>query len=336
MKKPLIALVVVALLLGLGYAFLYVNGIRLSQVSWKDLNVKNVENLKNLQHMTPAGMAAQKALMHWDGGDYTSLYAMLAEDVRHVLPLEGFEQSRNKLIMPGMLRPKIEAIEESGAVATVTATTENLDIKSLTADIFARPQLDGSGGDLGKKLERQTVLLELVDEGGSWKVSQFDPVTIALRKMEEARKASRDQSQSSAEVEGYKKNILISDLRAQAITTYGPEPFIVGLISNKGNRTILKLGIKFTIRNEQGKVLLEDLFHPVVESSISSEEQPLDPQSDRKISYQLDRAPDNWRDTRNVTAEIMEVKLAPASAGSAAAPDDAKSKLKKAREREGA
>lgn len=352
MKKLLTFLLVIAALLGGAYAFLYVNGIPLSRIAWRDINIKNVRNLKNLQNLTPAGVAAQKALMLWDSGDYEALYGMLSEDVRKSLTLEAFQESRNKLIMPGMLRPQIQDVEDQGQTATVTATTENLDIRSLTADIFQGPDAqegrskapkakgkkdDGDGAAIGEKLGRQTILVELVNEGGSWKVSQFDPITVAFQKMTTDRQLERDEAAASRDAEGYRSKIAVSDLRAQAMATYGPKPFIVGNLENRGDRTVLKLGLRFTVRDEAGKVIVEELFHPVVESSISSEEKPLGPGDEMRINYQVDQVPEGWRDTHDVTADIVEIKLAPldrAKAEEKAGGDDPKAKLKKARERE--
>ena len=48
--------------------------------------------------------------------------------------------------------------------------------------------------NMGKKLERQTVLMELQQESGSWKVTQFDPITEALKKMEADRRAEKVES----------------------------------------------------------------------------------------------------------------------------------------------
>ena len=327
MKQVLVVLVVLGILFAAFYAFLYVNDIKLSELKLSDLTVENVQNMKNLQHMSGAGLAAMRALDMWDRGEYEKLYRSLSSDVRQVLPQDAFMESRNSLLIGGVLKPQIEDVKEEGDTATVTASIVNPDIKALTAEIF------GDRKD-GKKsvFERQKVLIELKREGDTWRISQFDPITEALRRMDEVRKLRRRESRETEEAEAYQPKVTITDLRAQAIHTYGPEPFIVGTVKNTGNRDVQKLGVRFTVRDAAGTTLVEDTYYPVVESSISEEERPLRPGETRKISYQLDRSIPGWKDTHNVTARVVELRVGPEYEDASGSADAAKEKIRRAQE----
>ena len=188
--------------------------------------------------------------------------------------------------------------------------------------------------DKGKKKDRREILLEMKREGDSWHVSQFQPIAEALAALEKTRQAEKYESQMREESDAYRKNVRISELRAQAISLYGPAPFIVGQVENRGDRRIQKLGIEFTIRDAGGQIIAQDTYHPVVASSISNDEKPLDAGEKRKISYQIDKVPENWRDTRRVSAEIVTLLLAPPEEESADAKE-AKKKIRSASGRSG-
>lgn len=332
MKKLGILLILVAVVGGLFFAFLYVNDIKPSELRLSDLTIENVENIKNLKHMSGAGLSAKRFLELWDKGDYDKLYKNFSSDVQQVLPAEAFVDSKPAFLIGGVLKPQIEEVKEEGGTATVQASIVNMDMKAITAEIFTKPGTKGSSAPL----DRRKILIELKNEGGAWRISQFDPITEALRRMEELKKRRRMDVEASQEAEAYMSRIAISAVRAQQIHLYGPEPFIVGLVKNTGDRDVQKLGIRFTVRDGSGNVLVEDTFHPVVDSSISEEEKPLHSGEERKISYQLDKNIPGFQDTQNVSAKIIELKLAPSTAPkpSTSPEDEAKAKIKKARERE--
>lgn len=325
--KKLVPLLVILLLVGAFAAFLYVNGINISELKLSDLSIENFRNIKNLQNLSGPGLAAKRALEMWDNGDYAQLHRNFAADVKQVLPLEAFVKTKRSVLVGGVLRPQIEEVKEEGDTATVTASVTNLDIKSLTQEIFGKSK-EGA-------LERQKVLIELRHEGGVWRISQFDPIAEALRIMDEEAKKKRRDVEASQEGEAYMPKVTVTSLRAAVIHAYGREPFIVGVVKNTGNRDIQKLGIKFTVRDLGGGVVVEDTYHPVVESSISEEERPLRPGEERKISYQVDRVVPDWEDTSNVTFKIVEIRVGPEYEPAVSPEDQAKDKIKKARAREG-
>ncbi|MFN7975481.1 MAG: hypothetical protein U0166_24610 [Acidobacteriota bacterium] len=322
MKKLLILLILAGILGGLFYAFLYVNDIPLNELRLSDITLQNVENIKNIHNLSGAGLAAKRALDLWDRGEYDRLYRGFTKDVQHVLPQEAFLKSKNPILIGGVLKPQIEEVKEEGTMATVQASVVNLDIKALTAEIMVTDPAQRP------TLERQKILVELKQEDGAWKINQFEPITWGLRKLDEERKKKRRDVEASRDAEVYMPNIVVEAVRARVIHLYGQEPFVVGVVKNSGNRDVLKLGIRFSIVTPSGGVV-EDTYHPVVESSINEEEKPLRPGEERKFTYQLDRQIPGLDYTDKVTARIVELRVGPEYQSET--PENAKDKLKKAK-----
>ena len=147
-------------------------------------------------------------------------------------------------------------------------------------------------------------------------VNKYEEVLTLDSEMVDAKEGlteTRKEIEALEEKQAYIKNVVLKGFKVSEGTKYGfgePESGVFGTIVNKGNRSLTKVEITVYFLDENGTVIGEEYFHPVLvtEYSFGNDNKPLKPNYVKDFGYSVeDSAPSSW--SRKVRAKITNIEF---------------------------
>ena len=147
-------------------------------------------------------------------------------------------------------------------------------------------------------------------------VNKYEEVLTLDSEMVDAKEGlteTRKEIEALEEKQAYIKNVVLKDFKVSEGTKYEfsePEPGVFGTIVNKGNRSLTEVEITVYFLDENGTVIGEEDFHPVLvtEYSFGNDNKPLKPNYVKDFGYSVeDYAPSSW--SREVRAKITNIEF---------------------------
>ena len=125
----------------------------------------------------------------------------------------------------------------------------------------------------------------------------------------------QDEIKIYEEKQGYIAQIELYDFEARFINTYSDErvPAVRFKLKNNGNRTLNKVEVTVYFKDEDGTIIFEEDFNPVLVSEYSfTDNNPLKPnyiwQPGKGQYYTVEKVPDEWQ-TGSAIAKITDIEF---------------------------
>jgi hypothetical protein len=147
-------------------------------------------------------------------------------------------------------------------------------------------------------------------------VKKYEEALTLDSEMVEAREGlseTKQEIESFEEKQAYIKNIILKDFEVSEGKKYGfgkTVPAVFGTIVNKGDRTLKEVEITVYFLNDEGTVIGEEDFHPVLvsEYSFGDNNKPLKPNYVKDFGYSVeDYAPSAW--SKKAKAKITNIEF---------------------------